>query len=79
MIEVQATLIQETKLKPPWAGTNYTDIVVTCLLDYGEPKAKDAFDTATDADNLVFHELGLKLQSGTGRLITHVIFFVQKV
>ena len=43
------------------SGTNYTDIVVTCLLDYGEPEGQDAFDTATDADNLfVFHELGLK-------------------
>ena len=64
------------------SGTNYTDIVVTCLLDYGEPEGQDAFDTATDADNLfVFDELGLKSYnpSGTGRLITHVIFHpVQK-
>ena len=64
------------------SGTNYTDVVVTCLLDYGEPEGQDAFDTATDADNLfVFDELGLKSYnpSGTGRLITHVIFHpVQK-
>ena len=64
------------------SGTNYTDIVVTCLLDYGEPEGQDAFDTATDTDNLyVFDELGLKSYSpsGTGRLITHVIFHpVQK-
>jgi hypothetical protein len=64
------------------SGTNYTDILVSCLLDYGEPTGQDAFDTATDADSLyVFDELGLKAYStsGTGRLITHVIFHpVQK-
>jgi hypothetical protein len=64
------------------SGTNYTDIVVTCLLDYGEPEGQDAFDTATDTTNLyVFDELGLKSYSpsGDGRLITHVIFHpVQK-
>lgn len=65
------------------SGTNYTDILVTCLLDYGEPNGQDAFDTATDTDNLyVFDELGLISQGpdGTdGRLLTHVIFHpVQK-
>jgi hypothetical protein len=64
------------------SGTNYTDILVTCLLDYGEPSGQDAFDTATDSDSLyVFDELGLKAYSsiGDGRLLTHVIFHpVQK-
>lgn len=64
------------------SGTNYTDILVTCLLDYGEPDGQDAFDTASNADNLyVFDELGLKSYSadGTSRLLTHVIFHpVQK-
>lgn len=64
------------------SGTNYTDILVTCLLDYGEPSGQDAFDTATNADSaFVFDELGLKSYSPTesGRLITHVIFHpVQK-
>src|SRR6056300_1081037 len=64
------------------SGTNYTDILVTCLLDYGEPNGQDAFDTATDDDALyVFDELGLRSYApdGTGRLITHVIFHpVQK-
>jgi len=64
------------------SGTNYTDILVTCLLDYGEPSGQDAFDTATESDSLyVFDELGLKSYdpSGTGRLLTHVIFHpVQK-
>jgi|TARA_B110000503_G_scaffold143116_1_gene242653 hypothetical protein len=64
------------------SGTNYTDIIVSCLLDYGEPNGQDAFDTAGSADSLyVFDELGLRSYSpdGTGRLITHVIFHpVQK-
>lgn len=64
------------------AGTNYTDIIVTCLLDYGEPNGQDAFDTAASADSpYVFDELGLRSYSasGEGRLITHVIFHpVQK-
>ena len=66
------------------SGTNYTDVLVTCLLDYGEPAGQDAFDTATDQDALyVFDEIGLRSAStdglGTGRLLTHVIFHpVQK-
>jgi hypothetical protein len=66
-------------------GTNYTDILVTCLLDYGEPDGQDAFDTATDQDALyVFDEIGLRSASSTGnlgegRLLTHVVFHpVQK-
>ena len=64
------------------SGTNYTDILVTCLLDYGEPNGQDAFDTASNAENLfVFDELGLRSydSDGSGRLLTHVIFHpVQK-
>ena len=64
------------------SGTNYTDILVTCLLDYGEPTGQDAVDIATNADSLyVFDELGLVSYdtAGTGRLLTHVIFHpVQK-
>lgn len=64
------------------SGTNYTDVLITCLLDYGEPTDQDAFDNATDESNLyVFDELGLRSwnPSGQGNLITHVIFHpVQK-
>ena len=64
------------------SGTNYTDILVTCLLDYGEPSGQQAFDTATNTnDSFVFDELGLRSYdpNETGRLITHVIFHpVQK-
>lgn len=64
------------------SGTNYTDVFISCLLDYGEPSGQDAFDAATDNESLfVFDELGLKSysSSGAGRLLTHVIFHpVQK-
>ena len=64
------------------SGTNYTDVLVTCLLDYSEPSGQDAYDTATDGSSLyVFDELGLKSWNpdGAGNLITHVIFHpVQK-
>lgn len=59
------------------SGTNYTDILVSCLLDYGEPDGQDAFDTASSTESLyVFDELGLRGYDpdGNGRLLTHVIF-----
>ena len=62
------------------AGLVYTDILVTCLLDYGEPADQEVFDNSTDMDgNYVFDELGLKSwpvtdQEGTGKLLTHVVF-----
>jgi len=65
-------------------GTNYTDLFVTCLLDYGDGNTagQQAFDNATSTTTgLVFDELGLKSYnaSGTGLLLTHVIFHpVQK-
>jgi len=63
-------------------GVNYTDVFVTCLLDYGEPTGQEAFDNTSDnKSDYVFDELGLKSYSttGTSRLLTHVIFHpVQK-
>ena len=63
-------------------GTNYTDVFITCLLDYGEPNGQDAMDTSSGTDGTyVFDELGLKSYSSTGnsKLLTHVIFHpVQK-
>ena len=61
------------------AGTTYSDVIVTCNLDLGEPAGQSAFDTATNAqDTYVFSELGLRAYSAvgpnTGRLLTHVIF-----
>ena len=64
------------------SGATYSDIVVSCLLDYGEPAAQDAFDNATDLNgDFVFDELGLRGYdpAGTGKLLTHVVFHpVQK-
>jgi hypothetical protein len=63
-------------------GTNYTDVFVTCLLDYGEPNDQNAYDnTNNNSGTYVFDELGLKSYSNTGQslLLTHVIFHpVQK-
>jgi hypothetical protein len=60
------------------AGLPYTDILVTCLLDYGEPAGQQAFDNSTNFNGeYVFDELGLKCWNGSAtdlRLITHVIF-----
>ena len=64
-------------------GLVYTDILVSCLLDYGEPAGQQAFDNTTNFDDaFVFDELGLKSWNGTagdGKLLTHVVFHpVQK-
>lgn len=64
-------------------GVIYTDIFVSCLLDYAEPSGQQAFDnSATMQGTYVFDELGLKSYGtdGTdGKLLTHVIFHpVQK-
>lgn len=60
-------------------GSTYSDVIVTCFLDLGEPAGQEAFDTATDLQgNYVFNELGLKAYGSngpdTGLLISHVIF-----
>jgi hypothetical protein len=58
-------------------GTNYTDIFVTCLLDYGEPGGQSAYDTSTSNEaTFVFDELGLQSRNddGSSLMLTHVIF-----
>lgn len=69
-------------------GQVYTDILVSCLLDYGEPAGQSAFDNSqTMTDTYTFDELGLFGRStdgtsgltSTGPMLTHVIFHpVQK-
>lgn len=68
-------------------GNLYTDIVVQCLLDYGEPAGQAVFDNSTaTTGGYVFDELGLLANYGTDvngnvitRLLTHVVFHpVQK-
>lgn len=65
------------------SGTVYSDILVSCLLDYGEPPEQQVFDNSTNFNGeFVFDELGLKAWEGAGNdlmLLTHVIFHpVQK-
>ena len=65
------------------SGNVYTDILVSCLLDYGEPLDQEAFDNSVDMNGeFVFDELGLKglgPNTSDGKLLTHVIFHpVQK-
>lgn len=69
-------------------GRVYTDIIISCLLDYGEPAGQAAFDNSTNLnETYTFDELGLKARSTdgssglttTGKLLTHVTFHpVQK-
>jgi hypothetical protein len=64
------------------SGATYSDILISCLLDYGEPTDQEAFDNSVDlSGNFVFDELGLKSYNpnGDGKLLTHVVFHpVQK-
>lgn len=63
-------------------GLKYTDIVVSCLLDYGEPSGQAVFDNSQNLNGeFVFDELGLfgyvEGANGLGAglpLLTHVIF-----
>ena len=63
-------------------GLKYTDIVVSCLLDYGEPSGQAVFDNSQNLNgDFVFDELGLfgyvngAYGLGAGLpLLTHVIF-----
>lgn len=69
-------------------GKVYTDILVSCLLDYGEPSGQALFDNSQNLNSeFVFDELGLRGRSvdgtsgltSTGPLLTHVVFMpVQK-
>lgn len=69
------------------SGKVYSDILVQCLLDYGEPPGQASFDNSTQLESsYVFDEIGLLANYGTDnngnivtRLLTHVIFHpVQK-
>ena len=64
------------------SGATYSDILISCLLDYGEPTDQEAFDNSVDlSGNFIFDELGLKSYNpnGDGKLLTHVVFHpVQK-
>lgn len=66
------------------AGAPYTDVLISCLLDFGEPGTQQSYDNSTISNGtFVFDELGLKAYTpdgaNMGDLLTHVIFHpVQK-
>jgi len=66
------------------AGVVYSDVFVSCLLDFSEPYGQAAFDNATSSNNeFIFDEIGLRSYTpagpNLGMLLTHVIFHpVQK-
>jgi hypothetical protein len=63
-------------------GNYYTDILVSCLLGYGQPSGQSALDNGTDTNSTyTFDELGLLANYGLDgngnvvtRLLTHVVF-----
>jgi hypothetical protein len=65
-------------------GAFYSDVLISCLLDFGEPAGQQAFDNSVNSDGtFVFDEIGIKAYgpngTGTGPFLTHVIFHpVQK-
>lgn len=56
----------------------YTDILVTCVLERGEPAGQDSFDDSQDIDSpFTFDEMGLKTydeSTDQQRLIGHIVF-----
>lgn len=61
----------------------FSDVIVTCYLDYNEPSGQEFFDDTSDNETpYIFDEIGLKSFDpipGEGKLLTHVIFHpVQK-
>lgn len=64
------------------SGATYSDIIISCVLDYGEPDGQEAYDNSQDLNgDFVFDELGLRSYNplGDGKLLTHVVFHpVQK-
>ena len=60
------------------SGELYSDVVVTCTLDYADPVGQDTLDTSVDMNgDYVFDELAIYTANET--MLTHVIFHpVQK-
>jgi len=54
-------------------GNLFTDLIINCTLDFGEPSGQQFFDTTTNIeDTYVFDEIGIKDYAGS--LLAHVIF-----
>ena len=65
------TATSKNKIEVLPSSTSYTDIKVTCTLEFGEPSIQSNFDNSTDfTDDFVFDELGLfSLDVATGNEI----------
>ena len=59
-------------------GNTFTDIIISCQLEFGEPAGQETFDTSTNLNSdFTFNEIGLKSFNpipGAGSLLTHIIF-----
>jgi hypothetical protein len=59
-------------------GMAYTDIIVTCVLERGEPSGQDSFDNSENMDtSFIFDEIGLKSfdqNTAQQRLLGHIVF-----
>lgn len=66
------TNVAKNKMEVSHVGGNlYSDVIVTCTLDAGEPAGQDVLDISTSmAGDFVFDEFGLV--DYTGNLISHV-------
>lgn len=64
------------------SGNKYSDILIRCLLNYGEPARQMAFDNGTQTNGeFTFDEIGIMANYGTDsqgnvltQLLTHVVF-----
>lgn len=64
-------------------NASFSDVIITCLLDYSEPAGQELFDDSSSLETaFVFDEIGLRAFDpvpGNGKLLSHVIFHpVQK-
>lgn len=81
-IPVYAEIVDSTRGAPSGnkvsvrhiAGTTYTDLEISCVIDKNEPAGQATFDNITTnlAGSFVFDEIGLK--SDDGLLLSHITF-----
>jgi len=85
LIGQSATTDSKNNVSIETSSSSYTDLKITCTLDFGEPSSQATSDTATSdsSTDYIFDELGIYAYNSSGinseYLLTHVIFHpVQK-
>ena len=85
LIGQDATTDSKNNVSIVTSSGSYTDLQITCTLDFGEPSTQATSDTATSdsSTDFIFDELGIYAYNSGGisseYLLTHVIFHpVQK-